>query len=113
MAKTVTEEQAQAALAAIREQFKSYLEPGYEPEIIRDWNFLDYPTPVAIVWEEGGPDEWAYRAQEGGRDIELTLEVRSIPGMEEAVIDTPPASSWPEGVGFYPVTSFAIGLFLE
>lgn len=92
-------------------------EPGltenWVPFIYRDGKEIDVdPVPFAIVWE-GGPSEWAYRAKEGGRDVELTLELRAATGFMNAVVNTPEAVDWPVGVQAEPYFSYALGLYEE
>lgn len=117
----VTRAQAERALACVREQFKEYIAAGDPPpRLVENWVPVTYregrvvegeTIPFAIMWEEG-PSEWAYRAPEGGRDIELTLELRSIPGVDPvAVVDTPAAVGWPEGVQGSAYFSYVLGLY--
>lgn len=129
-ANPVTRQDAEAVLAAIKHQFRTYLEPldlpaeGGSPAMHLDpccpeptlveW---DDNAPWAIVWEDG-PDEWAYRVTEGGTSEEQrvlaadaarefgadpTAVVASLRGVEPATI---PASVYVE-----PVTSFILALY--
>lgn len=115
--------QAEQALACIKRQFQDYLGAGCpEPTLVENWKPFIYrdggvqdtdPIPFAVLWEEG-PDDWAYRAHSGGRDVELTLELRSVPGIgETATVDTPPATEWPPGVSAEPYFSYVLGLYEE
>lgn len=118
----ITREQAEQALACIRQQFRSYIGAGYPaPELTESWKPFIYREgrevdteviPFAVVWPEG-PDDWAHRAHSGGRDVELTLELRDALGSEDATVDTPAAENWPEGVQAEPYFSYALGLYEE
>lgn len=119
----VTRKQAEQALSCIREQFKEYIDAGDPPpKLIENWVAVTYrngrvreddPIPFVITWEEG-PTEWAYRAVDGGRDVELTLELRSVPGVDPTVtVDTPAATNWPKGVQGGPYFSYVLGLYEE
>ncbi len=50
------------AFTKVSEHFADFIEPGYGPKLIRDWEKTwDSERPYiawAIVWEEG-PDDWA------------------------------------------------------
>lgn len=124
----ISRELAEAALAAIREQFKAYLQPytmddgtvlpaPEGPELVEDFRQEGH---WAICWESG-PDEWALRAFAGGVDPEIWhemyAELRSQ-GMSEAdatagarVIAQDPAVACPPGVYAEPYMSFILGLF--
>lgn len=78
MTRALSKQLAEAAHAAIREQYKTYLEP-YQFDNGSSSPGIDPPTLVenyadtghwAISWEEG-PDEWAMRAFQGGFSEEL------------------------------------------
>lgn len=118
----ITRAQAEQALEQVKEQYCGYLEidpgPRLEENFFYDvWSggrvISTIEAPYAIVWEEGGPYEWAYRAAQGGRDVELTAELRSIPGYEDAVVDTPAATAWPSEVRAEPITTWILGLWAE
>lgn len=119
----ITREQADAALACIRRQFSAYIDVEHsEPQLVESWEPFVYQdgevvetevVPFAILWEEG-PDGWVYRVKTGGVDEELTLELRSVPGVAKtATVDTPAATSWPEGVQESPYFSWALCLYPE
>ena len=120
---TVTRQQAERALEQVREQYCGYLDPeGSGPVLVENYEYdiwyssrviSTIKAPYAIVWEDGGPYEWAYRAGQGGRDVELTAELRSIPGHENAVVDTPAAVDWPQDVRAEPITTWVLGLWPE
>ncbi len=121
---------AEAALAAIREQFREYVEPcdlgdglvvpaGAGPVLREDW---DGDGNWAIVWEEG-PDQWPLCAFEGGVDpevFELALpEVRAaLPRVSDAEarrrarrIVTNRAAECPRGVHAKAHYSFVLLLY--
>lgn len=107
-AKKVTRKQAEQALAAIKEQFKTYIAAGYDgPELIENWEpwWNSSTIPFVIMWEEG-PFEWAYSAKDGGIDEELS----SLMGER---VDTPAATSWPEGIWMEPATTYCVALYLS
>ena len=115
----VTRHEAERALEQIREQYRCYLDVS-GPVLVKDYEYdvwysnrviSTIKAPYAIVWEDGGPYEWAYRAAQGGRDVELTAELRSIPGQENAVVDTPAATAWPSEVRAEPITTWVLGLW--
>lgn len=119
----ITHAQAERALGCVREQFKEYIAAGDPPpKLIENWVPVtcrdgrvreDDSIPFVIMWEEG-PYEWAYRAIEGGRDVELTKELRSVSGVDPAaVVDTPAAANWPKGVMGEPYFSYVLGLYEE
>lgn len=133
MARKITRAKAEAALAAVAEQFKSYTEPftvpadefGPEttygpncppPTLVEDWDGPGW----AICWEEG-PDEWAYRATTGGTSEEERVLVAAAAkenGMDpQAAVDrfvkpTEPVK-WPKGVYAEPYYSFVLCLYPE
>lgn len=88
MTDVLDKELAEAALAAVREQFRAYLPPGPADHADRQAaeasavDGCELPALVenydgegnwAIEWE-AGPDEWAYRAFGGGFSHELYHE---------------------------------------
>lgn len=116
----ITREQAEQALASIRQQFKVYIDAGEpEPILVENWKPFTYRDgevvdtdtyPFAIVWE-GGPFEWAYRARWGGVDEELTLLGREF--QEGYVAHTPAAEGWPKGVHAGPYFPYVLTLYGE
>lgn len=118
---SVTREQAEQVLEAVKKQYRPYWEPDGDyvpqlPVLIENWEYLDHPTPWAIVWEEG-PDEWAYRASSGGVDEEmcyLMSDVVGVDAVKEMVkagkMTESPVSS-PSGVYVSPVTGWALGIY--
>jgi hypothetical protein len=107
MADTITREQAEAALAAVREQFKSYLldEAVAGPYLIEGWEAPSSRSVAWVIgWDDYAPFEWAYSAQDGGLDEELS-------SLMETAVHTPPAASWPQGVRSEPYTSYVLALY--
>lgn len=114
----LTRKQAEQALASVRQQFKVYIDAGepeprlienYKPFVYRDGKEADTDTyPFAIEWEDG-PFEWAYRAQSGGVDEELTLLGREF--KEDYIAETPAAQGWPKGVNAAPYFSYVLVLY--
>lgn len=131
----ISREQAEAALAAVREQFKKYLEPETfeaftaddgtehpartypplctEPKLVEDWNGSGW----AICWEDG-PDEWAYRATSGGTSEEERVLVAQAaqefgydPKAAVARIKADEPITWPKGVVGGPYYSFVLSLY--
>jgi hypothetical protein len=119
-ATSVTTAQAQAALAAVRAQFRSYL----EPLVIDDTNYgatcsepvlvMEYEPGVAAICWEDGPDDWAFLVTLGGTSEEsrvLHAEAAEEFGVPVgAPADVEPARM-PEGVTAEPFMSCVLGLF--
>jgi hypothetical protein len=121
--KTITREQAEAALAAVKAQFAAYIEPlvinGHDygptvdsqPVLVEDYEGSGH---WAISWEEG-PDDWAYRASVGG----TSEEERTLAGQAaeefgvpyERVAPRPDEPIRVEGVHAEPHMSFILGLY--
>lgn len=113
---TVTRQQAEAVLQAIRTQFSAYVQAeGITEELLRPLSDDDLPqlvedydgAPFAIVWESNSPYEWAYRVFEGGVDEEMTELASEFGG---GVVRTP-AVTEPEGVHCEPLMSFILGIY--
>jgi hypothetical protein len=131
----ITRAKAEAALAAVVEQFKSYVEPttmeaftaedGTEypaetfgptcpmPKLIEDWNGPGW----VISWEEG-PDDWAFRATTGGTSEEERILVASAaqefghdPQAAVARMKADEPITWPRGVEAEPYYSFVLSLY--
>lgn len=86
---TVTKRQQQQVLAAVKEQFKVWVEAGYEPKL------MDYDGTPSVVWEEG-PYDWTMLT--GG-------------GVEEEFGFRVPAGNYPEGVFLEPLNGCVLGLY--
>jgi hypothetical protein len=91
---------AKKALEAVKQQFASYIEPGFEPKLIEGWTDSGH---WAICWEEG-PYEWAYNAPQGGTDEDLS----ALMGKHKEV---EPAKDFPKEVFAEPCTSVILGLY--
>lgn len=135
----VTTEQAEAVLAAVRKQFRTYcathaeiaeiyaddpelvdvLTRGNEPTqpVLREgWQFTHRidAAPFTILWEDG-PDGWAYNAIHGGLDEEMTALVADA-AAEFGATTTPPAMMIAAadpiaGVETEPITGWALGIW--
>ncbi|WP_149264325.1 hypothetical protein [Actinomadura sp. K4S16] len=121
---TVTREEAEQVLEAIKKQYKPYWQDdlgdpyGPAPELFEDWSWRDHSTAFAVVWEVG-PFEWAYRAGCGGVDPELVeLYAAELGGTREgrakarelAHNDPVPV---PAGIRLEPITTFAVGIYKD
>lgn len=122
---TVTREQAEQAIAAIRATFPAYVEPAHfpadgdlpaftipamsdGPRLIEGWDGRDEPI---IAWEDGAPYDWTYTATGGGIDEEeaaLLAEVGGTPKPYQPVTDHP---DWPAGVWAEPVNNVMLALY--
>lgn len=119
---TVTRDQAETALAAIRSTFAAYCEPmtidgetypalSDGPKLIDGTDYDGRPDPI-IVWEDGAPYEWTYLASMGGVDQETASLAAEFGG---TVKPTPAASehpAWPAGVWAEPVNTVTLALYL-
>lgn len=100
----ITEEQAEAALESIRQQFNSYISAGYSPpKIIRDFETSCGVVPYAIVGEEG-PFRWTYVCPHGGYDQERS----SLMGR---FCEIPAAPGWPKDVWAEPINHYSLALY--
>lgn len=116
--KNITRRQAEAALHAIERQFPGFTEDitlgsgsvlsGSHPTLVENYSGARF----AIVWEEG-PDEWVYRAFQGGTDEEVyTLAIDAGASKDKArEIATTKSVACPKGVFAEPITSYALGLY--
>lgn len=108
--KPITRKQAEAALAAVKEQFKNYIAAGYrEPELREPGTESSH---WAIAWDEG-PFEWTYRAFEGGVDEELYYLAKDAGADKERArsIATDAGITAPKGVFPEPINSWCLGLY--
>lgn len=113
----ISEELAQAALAAIKEQWKDWLagidEPGDMgpgPVLVMGW--CDSGDP-AIVWEEG-PFEWALLVNAGGasdEDRALAAAAAKEFGVPYKAPAGRAAAVMPKGVFAEPYYSFVLALY--
>jgi hypothetical protein len=111
MAKTVTAKRAEAALAAIREQFKSYLSGMGEnegPKLIKDYeSYYGGTIPFVIYWEDYAPYDWAINAgPSGGIDEEMSEAFGKT-------VEIAPAANWPKGVWAEAVNGYVLALYPE
>ena len=94
MASRVTKTMANKTLAAITASFKGWVEPGYGPKLMEDWDGHDF----CIIWEEGAPYGWVHMLH-GGVDEEYGFKV--------------PAAKIPAGVWCEAVNSCVVALFRD
>lgn len=114
MTQTVTREKADQVLVAVKQRYPG-ADGAYGPELVKDWQYLNDPTPWAIVWEDG-PFEWAYTALSGGVDEEVAaLAAEFTDTAQRQVIDrvSQVEPIQVDGVFLEPVTSWAIGIYPE
>jgi hypothetical protein len=107
----ISETLADAALAALCEQFKGVIEAGYEPKLFApgDGPAGEYHV---IVWEEG-PYEWTYTAFVGGLDQEVYVLAKDAGATDEQARATATRKevSAPEGVHVEAINHYSIGLY--
>lgn len=93
--KKVSAELAELALDEIKRQFGFYMDQGFGPQLV--WNYegdlRDYPA--AIVWEYG-PQEWTYLARQGGTNADGQT--------------WPEAANWPDGIWCEAINHYALAL---
>lgn len=111
MAKTVTPKRAQAALDAVREQFKSYtsgLGENEGPKLIKNYeSYYGGKIPFVIYWEDYAPYDWAISAgPSGGYDEEMSE-------LMGKVVETAPAANWPKGIWCEAVNGYVLALYPE
>jgi hypothetical protein len=108
----ISRAKAEATLKAITQQFAVYTtnsdgvpnQPYDLPVLVEE------DDRWLISWESGSPDEWAYRAFEGGIDEEMTVMVREF--SPKAVVRHSVAVC-PKGVFVEPEYSFVLGLYKD
>jgi len=92
MSKRVTKSMAVRTLKAIETSFASWVQEGYGPKLLEDWDGHDF----VIVWEEGAPYDWAFLL-DGGTEEEYGFKV--------------PAAKIPSTVWTEPINHCVIGLY--
>ena len=102
----VTQKQAERVLAAVHTRFRPYVEEGYGPKLIMEFDFSGAPRP-AIVWEDG-PFEWAHLASSGGVDEGMASLARNA-GIRTAPPEQDPVKV--AGLFLEPITSWALGIY--
>lgn len=88
----VTKSMAVRTLKAIEVAFASWVQEGYGPKLLENWDGIDF----AIVWEEGAPYDWAFLIG-GGIEEEFGFQV--------------PAAKLPKTVWTEPVNSCVVGIY--
>lgn len=117
---TVTQEQAEAVLAAVEAKYQGYwgeqaVEDGFvmpHPTLVMDFDWIGTGPQPAIVWEEG-PYEWAIRHaggmnEETFHNIHPEFEADAAKAREMA---TEKAVEIPEGLWVEPITSWALAIY--
>jgi len=112
--RTITQEQADAALAAVKAQYRHYLEAGYDgPQLLPPGHQFNPALGWMVMWEDG-PYEWAYRAGVGGVDEELLTLAADEPALGKAVAvelaTEPEPTGYPAGVFVEAWFSYAVWL---
>jgi hypothetical protein len=105
----ITREQAEAALAAVRDRYKNY-DDAHEITLIENW---EDQVAWLICWEDG-PFEWAYRAAMGGVNEEVSTTLVDEFGADAASavrVSTEQAIRFPSGVWVEPYHSYSLGLY--
>lgn len=124
MSNKITQQQAEAVLAAVKAQFAAYLEPitldggrviagDPPPTLVMDYEDVAGRRIPAILWEDG-PGEWADRASMGGTSEEERVLVAQaaeefgVPYVKPADDEPVPL---PAGVTVEPIYSFVLGIY--
>jgi len=99
----ITKTQAELVLAAVTRKFSPYVEPGFGPTLLSDFD----GRPWTIVWEEG-PYEWPFAQLDAKTvDEELTAEAAEY----GAGLIFSPAVTLPPGVWVEPVNHYSIAVY--
>lgn len=119
-APTITREQAEAVLDAVREQFRAYLQPitldsgrVLSPCCSQPQLDMDYDGQPAIIWEDG-PDEWALRVTEGGpseEDHVLAAEAAREFGVAHRAPTGPAPARLPADIWVDALNSCVLGIY--
>lgn len=97
MTKQVTKKQGEAVLGAVKEQFKSWLDAGYDPPVlVMEFTFLGGEAVPTIVWEEG-PYDWSMFVPGGGVEEEFGFTIKEV--------------ELPDGVFAEAMTGWALGIY--
>lgn len=110
MTHQLSKDQAEQALAAIKQQFGYQVDAGYPGPVLQEPGFQC--DGYAIAWEEG-PYQWTYHAFHGGHDEEVyTLAVDAGMTAERAKqVATIAGVPHPEGVHAEAVNHWCLGLY--
>jgi len=73
----ITKSQAERVLAAVARQAKAWVTETCHPVLVQDWQWMDNPAPLAVVWEEG-PYDWAYLFPHGGTEEEFGSRIPDV-----------------------------------
>lgn len=90
----VSKSKAEKVLAALLDQCKPWVQEGYEPKLVQDFDDREW----TILWEEG-PYEWPYLFPHGGVEEEFGFKVADVSGQI------------PEGIFAEPVNHYSVGIY--
>lgn len=93
---TISDTQAEQALAAITHQYRVWVDGNTAPKIVRDFDWNGTGPVTAIVWEDG-PYQWAYYAGQSYIEEEFGFRITGFDPID--------------GVFLEAVTSWAVGLY--
>lgn len=110
---TVRKSDAEKVLAAVRNTYSAYVEPGYGPTLVENyrWSETSPAAPYAIVWEEGSPYEWTYNFPGGGFDEEMYFLAREFGEDVARRLATKAPTELPDTVFVEPIYSFVLGIY--
>lgn len=130
----VTRAQAEAVLKLVEKKFADYLltfgttpdgridfetmvrVPESDRPHIREWETEHAGTQLAIVWESGAPDEWAYSGLEDtyvDQEVAVTLRDEFRARNAEHLASVDGVEGMPKGVYAEPYFSFVLVLYPE
>jgi hypothetical protein len=116
MGATVTRQQAEAVLTAVRTMFAGYLgedvtDPRDQPQLVRGYEGADW----GILWESNSPYEWAIGFADGQHfDEEIYLTAQDfVPAADACRIAQHTTPTLPAGVRVEPHYSFTLCLYSD
>ncbi len=95
-----SKKEAQAVLKALHIQTKPWVDLGYKPKLIMDWDWHGDGGVPSIVWEEG-PYDWPVYFPHGGIEEEFGFHLPDVSGLI------------PDGVWVEGSTHFAVSIWKE
>lgn len=114
MSRQITRRRAEQALAAVKTQFKAYIDAGYDEPKLCEPGY--HARSWTIAWD-GGPEEWSTLAfNPGAVDPEMYSEARFAGINEEAarrLAKVPDEDKCPAGVFAEPINYCILGLYPE
>lgn len=90
----VSKSKAEKVLAALLDQCKPWVQEGYEPKLVQDFDDREW----TILWEEG-PYEWPYLFPHGGIEEEFGFKVADL------------SSQIPAEVFVEPINHYSVGIY--